>query len=320
MPHSTPHILAADFCVIASSSSGNASLLRLTTSQGPLHILIDAGLSPRRTLTFINSLSPLHAPAIDHVILTHLDVDHWHPGWLPALPAHTTVHIHRRHRGRAERAGLLYLRTSIFESPFQLCPGLTLNPLLVAHDDLGTAAFVFEFTSHARRLGFATDTGTLTPHLCDHLKGVDVLAIESNYCPQMQLASPRPAFLKDRIMNGRGHLSNQQSARAVAAISPREAIILLHLSRECNSPLAALAAHQCPHHSPTHTWPSQPLPSIILAHAAEPTPFIPIAQLCHLFQAPAPPPPAPYQPLLFATPHAASLSLSPFSARTPISI
>ncbi|XOV75295.1 MAG: hypothetical protein ACFHWZ_18080 [Phycisphaerales bacterium] len=51
--------------------------------------------------------------------------------------------------------------------------------------------------------------------------GVDVLAIESNYCRDMQVASDRPEFLKSRIMDGSGHLSNDECLDAVHAISPR---------------------------------------------------------------------------------------------------
>jgi phosphoribosyl 1,2-cyclic phosphodiesterase len=230
----------AQLCVIASSSSGNCSVLTLTTGQSVRTILIDAGLSPRRTRDF---LTANNLPEPSDIILTHLDCDHWHAGWLTSISPTTTVHIHKRHLGRAERCGLACLPTRVFRETFEPAPGVQVHPLLVAHDDLGTAAFVFEFSGCGRRLGYATDTGVPTPALCDHLKECDVLAIESNYCPTLLAASNRPDFLKQRISGGRGHLSNQQSSRAVAAIAPRERLILLHLSAECNSKDAALSAH-----------------------------------------------------------------------------
>jgi len=61
----------------------------------------------------------------------------------------------------------------------------------------------------------------------------------------MQLDSSRPWFLKNRIMNGSGHLSNQQAFDAIVRILNRaeksrsklpEHIVLLHRSRECNCP------------------------------------------------------------------------------------
>ena len=75
--------------------------------------------------------------------------------------------------------------------------------------------------------------------------GVDVLAIESNYDPDLQRNSGRPVFLQNRIMNGGGHLSNDQALSAVKNSStaapnaatplPRQ-VVLLHRSRQCNCP------------------------------------------------------------------------------------
>jgi phosphoribosyl 1,2-cyclic phosphodiesterase len=50
-------------------------------------------------------------------------------------------------------------------------------------------------------------------------------------------------MLKNRITGGAGHLSNRQCAEAVARIAPREHVVLLHLSRDCNRPELAAAAH-----------------------------------------------------------------------------
>ena len=105
------------------------------------------------------------------------------------------------------------------------------------HDDGGTVAFRIE--TPAGSLGFATDLGRASGALIEAMRGVDILAIESNYDRAMQLESARPAFLKDRIMGGKGHLSNDECIDAVRAISwPREPehVVLLHLSRECNCP------------------------------------------------------------------------------------
>jgi phosphoribosyl 1,2-cyclic phosphodiesterase len=81
--------------------------------------------------------------------------------------------------------------------------------------------------------------------LIEAFVGVHMLAIESNYDPQMQLSSARPEFLKSRIMGGRGHLSNAECFAAVARIFdlsqqrfgqlPSQ-LVLLHRSQECNCP------------------------------------------------------------------------------------
>lgn len=237
--------LEVGLCVLSSSSSGNCSLLSVRRGLETTTILLDAGLSPRRTRRHLAEIGH-PVPNIDHIILTHLDRDHWYEGWVNGRDEGTTIHVHRRHAGLATRLGVTSGRTLLFSEAFEVVAGVVVHPILVAHDSLGTAAFRFEFPASARSLGYATDTGRPSQELCDHLQGVDVLAIESNYCPVMQLASNRSEHLKQRIMGGKGHLSNEESARAVARISPREAVVLLHLSRQCNRPDRALEVHARP--------------------------------------------------------------------------
>src|SRR5262245_50484628 len=232
----------ASLCILASSSKGNCSALILGRGDSRRLVLIDAGLSPRRTTEMLEELGVADVP-IHAVLLTHLDNDHWHPGWLAALPERACVHIHSRHRGRAQRLGIQYGPTRTYDGDLDPVPPVRVRPALMSHDDLGAAAFRIDFEHSGRSLGFATDLGRANQRLIDHLVGVDVLAIESNYCPRMQVASGRPDFLQRRIMNGSGHLSNEQSADAVRAIAPREHVILLHLSLDCNRPELAQMHH-----------------------------------------------------------------------------
>jgi len=151
-----------------------------------------------------------------------------------------TTRLHRRHRGRAERGGMLHSRAELFEDDFGLGPRIAVSPTLMSHDELGVASFRLEIRRDSvpepARLGFATDLGRATDDLIDHLLGVDTLAIESNYCPRMQADSDRPYYLKKRITGGAGHLSNQEALAAIEQIAPRDHVVLLHLSRECNHP------------------------------------------------------------------------------------
>lgn len=234
-------------CVLASGSKGNCSVIRLRTPSGFRCVLIDAGLTPRRTDALLRERG-LSIDVVDEIIFTHLDTDHCCPTWVGAMPAHGRFRLHRRHRGAAHRMGLTVRRTEYFEdegfeTPHTVRGGaLRARPMLLSHDEHGVAVFRFE-TACGRSLGFATDLGRATEGMVTHLAGVDVLAIESNYCPRMQAASGRPAHLKQRIMGGAGHLSNEQCAEAVRRIAPRERVALLHLSQECNEPARAAAGH-----------------------------------------------------------------------------
>jgi len=237
-----PRIPGAWLCVLASGSGGNCTALAIDTPHERRLFLIDLGLSPRRTRRDLAAVG-LSLDDLCGVLLTHLDSDHWNPAWIGKLPGASTVYLHRRHAGRAGRDGALFHRTTVLDGPTELGGGAVVHADLHAHDELGVSVFRFELPGDGGTLGFATDVGRVTPRLVEHLRGVDALAIESNYCPRMQAESDRPAYLKARITGGSGHLSNAECAAAAAEIGPSRRVILLHLSRQCNRPELAVREH-----------------------------------------------------------------------------
>jgi phosphoribosyl 1,2-cyclic phosphodiesterase len=224
-------------CVLASGSGGNCTVLVYDSCGQRRASLIDAGLSPRRTEKLLVPLG-LTLGHLDSIILTHLDHDHFHGGWVSGLPEGAVIRLHKRHATRAKAHGRVPGAHDGFDAEFDLCPGIRTRVHMASHDELGVASFRFEFvwSGGAATMGFATDLGRVSESLVHHLSGVDVLAIESNYCPRLQQSSMRPWFLKRRIMGGHGHLSNEETLRAVEAIGPRTHVVFLHLSRECNRP------------------------------------------------------------------------------------
>lgn len=230
---------SASLCVLASGSSGNCSVLEYWQGGSRRVCLIDLGLSPRRTIKQLSDLD-LGLHQVDDVLITHLDADHYNPGWVRWLPKHVQVRIHISHAREPRGVELPDGRLAPFDGNFTLQAGISVRPHRLAHDEAGVTAFRFDMPESCGGgcLGFATDLGRVTRGLVDLLHDdgneVDVLAIESNYCPRMQEASTRPDFLKRRIMGGRGHLSNEEALEAVNKIRPREHVVLLHLSRECN--------------------------------------------------------------------------------------
>lgn len=242
-------------CVLASGSKGNCAVLVVPATRETARrvILLDAGLSPSRTRALLHQRG-IRPDEVDEIVFTHLDSDHCHPGWINALrPGSVTgawrarLRVHRMHMGRAGRMGLLYARTEPFDEVFSPAPGVEMRALMLAHDDLGVAVFRVGIDLPDRpvaTLGYATDLGHVNAELIEHLRGVDTLAIESNYCPVLQESSGRPLALQRRIMGGAGHLSNEQSAMAVSRIVPRRRLVLLHLSQECNEPAIAMGRHR----------------------------------------------------------------------------
>jgi len=259
--------MSLSLCVLGSGSGGNCTLLSFEEGGRQRFALIDCGLSMRETR---RRLAPLGVDLedIDDILLTHLDTDHYSPPWGRALARHDiTLHLHRRHRAAAERAGVDGRRLSMFNGSFTLGESTEVETVLCAHDALGTVGFVIEHDR--RRLGFATDLGRVPDVIFDHFRGLHALAFESNYDRDMQVHSGRPKFLKDRIMGGQGHLSNEQSfeaVRRIAAKSKLSHLVLLHLSRQCNDPV--LITRHYAKHAPDL------LDRLTITNQYEPTPLL----------------------------------------------
>ena len=220
------------FAVLGSGSRGNASVVRC----GDRCLLVDCGLSPKATRERLATLG-LTVGDVTDILVTHFDSDHFYARW-GKVAAHEgiTIHLHERHRGRALQRDVPGGVMHLFDDAFEL-DSVWVNPLRLAHDQLGSVGFVIEHDGC--RLGWATDLGRVPKALIRHFERLHALAIESNYDPGMQQRSGRPKMLIDRIMSGRGHLSNEQSldaVRAIAATSALESVVTLHLSEQCNDP------------------------------------------------------------------------------------
>ena len=249
--------------MLGSGSSGNCSLLRFNNKW----CLIDCGLSLKQTKMRMK-VANLNISDINDLVLTHLDYDHFNPAWCRAIQTHgICVYTHKTHVKRALKTGIPKRNICEFEDTKFSFNGGTLQPIHVSHDALGTFCFVFD--SGSQRLGFATDLGHVPDKLIEKFIDLDIVAFESNYDPSMQLASRRPQFLKDRIMDGSGHLSNGQSLKAIKTIaqsSKLKHIILLHLSRQCNkaSLIRELYNEHCPDLVKLLTISAQDYPSEML--------------------------------------------------------
>lgn len=243
--------MAVELCVLASGSGGNCTVVRAPTGV----MLIDAGIGPRVAGTRLNGTG-VRAAEVSAICLTHLDRDHFSLNWVSTVVRHgirvfchasrvaDVAEITFRNVADGDEAKAFLKQVIGFEdSVFEPLPQLSFQPVHLAHDREGSHGFVVD--GFGRRIGYATDLGHVPAYLLEMFCGVDVLCIESNYDPQMQEASPRPWFLKQRITGGRGHLSNEQAFDAVRRVLDRcqrrglalpEHVVLLHRSRQCNCP------------------------------------------------------------------------------------
>jgi len=252
--------------VLGSGSSGNCVAV-----EGPDGIvLVDIGFSPRETRRRME-LCGMAPASVRAVVLTHPDTDHLNSGWKKAVGGLTGPRLLVRTRHAETVRGMGYDHTWIdeFDGAFDRA-GIHFDPCSMPHDSLGSTAFRISVGN--RCAAHATDCGRASPKLVEFLAGADVLLLESNYDPAMQRASGRSPYLIDRIMGGRGHLSNGEAldvARAVDRVQPLAALVLLHLSRQCNCPrlVDGLYAERAPElHARLHIS-GQHAPTAMLAPA-----------------------------------------------------
>ncbi len=229
-------------CVLGSGSGGNSTAVRL----GNRVLLIDMGLGPR-TMQQRLQQAAVGLDRVEAVCLTHLDQDHFRPSCVKMiLQRGIRLYLHQWHRIDLMRiAGARALIDAALvhtfaDEAFEPVPGLRACGVQLQHDRHGTIGYRFD--SPAGALGYATDLGHVPHALIEHLAGVEILCLESNYDELMTIHCPRPSWVNRRNMSDSGHLSNEQAfdaVRAIAAVSARpnpQHILLMHRSQQCNHP------------------------------------------------------------------------------------
>ena len=90
-----------------------------------------------------------------------------------------------------------------------------------------------------------TDTGYVSQKNRSYIHNLDYYIIESNHDIEMLMKTKRPMFLKNRILNDKGHLNNEYSARLMCEVigEKTKEIVLAHLSQEANTKEKALETY-----------------------------------------------------------------------------
>jgi phosphoribosyl 1,2-cyclic phosphodiesterase len=182
---------------------------------------------------------PRRTTLVDAVVITHAHQDHFGYARKYARKARVPVYVSEATARAHDLAGVeRFVRFSPRE-PFQI-GALRVSPAPAPHDAPQVALTLGDGTTS---VGLATDIGEVTGPLVEHLAGCEVVLLESNHDVGMLERGPYPSFLKRRVGSARGHLSNEQAATLLRALSPRtRAVALLHLSTTNNLVELALAS------------------------------------------------------------------------------
>lgn len=229
--------------VLASGSRGNTALVESSRAR----ILVDAGISCRETFKRLKAAG--HDPhSISAVLITHEHSDHI--SGLATLakklkvPVFMTGHTHQAwsrslRDASGEKPEIPQLEVFSAGRSFQVAD-ITIIPFTIPHDAADPVGFTFR--AEGAKIAIATDLGYMPASVRDHLRGCDVLIVESNHDLEMLRGGPYPWSVKQRVMSRVGHLSNESLAEFFAQNYDGGAsyIVLAHLSEQNNHPEIAL--------------------------------------------------------------------------------
>jgi phosphoribosyl 1,2-cyclic phosphodiesterase len=219
---------------LSSGSKGNSVLIEGASGS----ILVDAGLSARDLMARI-AVVGADPSAIEAVLVTHEHTDHIRgldafikrldiP--LYATPGTLSEFLLRR---KTTKRAVETRAVRPFE-PFSIGE-FTIESLPLSHDAREPCGYTIADASAV--LGYCTDTGIVPDPVRERLARCDALVLEANHCPRMLDEGPYPQMLKRRIRSRRGHLSNEQTAELLGALSDNlAAVMLAHLSETNNTP------------------------------------------------------------------------------------
>lgn len=226
-------------CVLNSGSNGNCVFI----SSGSTSVLVDAGISYRQIKTRLESIG--HSPEeLSAVLITHEHVDHC--DGLPMLcEKNPQIQLFANYEtSQGVEATVCKkikpeypLQWANFETGCSFEIGdMEVQSFTIQHDTRDPVAYVL--SCGGKSVGVATDLGIVTEVVKRHLKGCDVLVLETNHDPEMLQDSDRSWLLKQRIAGRSGHLSNQQAAELLACAYTEKlrAVFPAHISGECNTP------------------------------------------------------------------------------------
>jgi phosphoribosyl 1,2-cyclic phosphodiesterase len=240
--------MAVSLTVLASGSRGNTALVSSSTTR----LLVDAGISCRETFKRMRAVGD-DPRTLSAILITHEHSDHVNGLAMLAKKLGIPVHI----SGGTHQAWARAMRDENGELP-QLeklelfCAGrrfqvgdIDITPFTIPHDAADPVGFTFR--AEGVKVGLATDLGYVPASVRDHLRGCDVLVMESNHDVEMLRGGPYPWSVKQRVMSRVGHLSNEALADFFSNDYDGSAsyVVLAHLSEQNNHPdLARRAAER----------------------------------------------------------------------------
>lgn len=226
------------FSPLFSGSSGNSTFIEA----GNVRLLVDAGLPGSR---IEEALEAVGAPAstLTAILVTHEHTDHIKGVGVLSRRHQIPIYANAPCWAAMEnQIGPMKANcVRVFETGRDFyIGGVNVTPFLIPHDAAEPVGYTFSHGGY--KAGVLTDIGHMDEHLFDAVQGCNILLLEANHDVDMLKAGRYPYALKQRILSRKGHLSNEDSGRALCRLYAgglRNAV-LGHLSSENNSERVAM--------------------------------------------------------------------------------
>jgi len=225
--------------MLASGSRGNCAFVASARTR----ILVDAGISCRETFKRLKSLGE-DPQSLSAILITHEHSDHVYGLATLAkklrIPIFMTGATHAawaRAMRDANGERPLLEKLERFEAGHRFRVGdIEVQPFTIPHDAADPVGFTFRL--EGAKVSVATDLGYLPANVRDHLRGSDVLVMESNHDVEMLRGGGYPWAVKQRVASNVGHLSNEKLAHFFTNDYDNSAtfVVLAHLSEQNNHP------------------------------------------------------------------------------------
>lgn len=229
------------FLSLSSGSSGNCYYL----GNREKALLIDVGIGARaikkRLLEYDIPVESISAILVTHDHFDHIKslgtfVQRYH------VPVYATSKLHQALRHNFCVGSRLSGNEKIIdEERVNDIDGIRVTPFEVPHDATQTVGYFIDF--FGTKVTIMTDIGAVTDNAVKYARMAEHLIAESNYDIDMLMTGGYPRELKERIIMGNGHLSNEQNSHLLKMCCHPclKDVFLCHLSGNNNTPEAAYA-------------------------------------------------------------------------------
>lgn len=221
------------FCSLSSGSSGNSVFVEHKGSK----ILIDCGFSGRTIEKLLKEIGE-DANDLDAIFLTHEHADHVKGAGVLSRRYNLPIYANKgtwlsliKSCGKIKEENIKLFKSDAFLN----FKSFDILPIRIHHDAKEPVGFILYLDN--KKITVLTDTGIIDEKIAREIKGSDVYYFEANHDLDALKRGPYTYPMKVRIMGNMGHLSNEQSAMALADAleGKNEKIFLAHLSTTNNS-------------------------------------------------------------------------------------